>query len=95
VRVDPGRFRGPALLASLDFVRERLKEAQEGEIAITDALAAARDLELGLIEKRFFEILEGDAPEVRDLLASLEEETSAHRTRIVEAPCQVERDRCA
>ena len=93
VQVNPGRFRGPALLSSLDFVRERLKEAQAGEVSITDALAAARDLELGLIEKRFFDAVEGDGPEVRDLLATLSEETAAHRTRIVDAPCQADRSR--
>jgi len=90
VQVDPGRFRAPALLSSLDFVRERFQEAQKGEVSLAAALAAARDLELGLIEKRFFDILEGDAPEIRQLLQTLADETGAHRARILEAPCQVE-----
>jgi hypothetical protein len=90
--VDPGRFRAPALLSSLDFVRERLQEAQKGEVSLAAALAASRDLELGLIEKRFFDILEGDAPEIRQLLQTLTDETGAHRARIVEAPCQAEEE---
>jgi rubrerythrin len=92
-RVDPGRFGAPAVLSSLDLVRDRTEEAQREVISVTAALAAGLDLELGMIEKRFFDILEGDTPELTILLETLAEETRAHRTRLIEAPCQYEEDR--
>ena len=83
--VNPGRFSSQSVLASLDKVRERVAEAQGGEVALLDALSAAKDFEEELIESRYFEIFQQDAPELKDLLARLQAETLAHRRRVTAA----------
>lgn len=95
VQIGPHRFSSQAILTSLDYVRERLDEARSGSLSLKEALATSRDLEHGLIEKRFFDIIEEDGPEVQRLLQRLTDETSAHRARIDDAPCRAAEDPAA
>ncbi len=85
VQIDPGRFSAATVLSSLDLVRKRVTEAGRAEITVLDALSTAKDLEHELIEQRYFEIAEGDAPELKGLLETLAAETDEHRQRVVEA----------
>ena len=84
-QVNPGRFSASSILASLDLLRERLQEAKEGAVTEQDALATALATEDGLLESRCFEIIEGDAPEVQQILHTLAADTEAHRERLREA----------
>jgi len=93
IQVVPGRFRAAAVLTSLDYVRECLQRVQNQESTLAAALATARDLEQGLIEKRFFDIVQEDGPEVMGLLCRLSEETATHRTRLEDPPCATTGDR--
>jgi len=92
VHIAAGRFSAAAMLGSLDYVRERTAEAGKGEVSLSEALAACHDLEHAFIERRFFEIIEGDALEVKELLRLLAEETGAHRARLDEATRRAEED---
>jgi hypothetical protein len=92
VHVGPGRFSATAILTSLDYVRERLQEAKERDLPLAAALATCRDLEWGLIEKRFFDIIEEDGPEIMELLRRLSDETAAHRASLDTAPCVTPED---
>jgi len=87
VHISPGRFSATAILTSLDYVRQRLREAKESDLPLATALATCRDLEWGLIEKRFFDIVEEDGPEITELLRRLSDETAAHRASLETVPC--------
>ncbi len=82
VRVDAARFAAESIMASLDDLGGRREEAEEGELSYADALSAAIDIEDSLIERRYFEVLEDDTAELKELLRSLEAETREHRERL-------------
>jgi rubrerythrin len=84
VEINAGRFPWGSVLASIDAVRSLVAEANREKMTLVDALATARDLEHELIEKCYFEIAEGDAPELKVLLESLAEETELHRRTVEE-----------
>jgi hypothetical protein len=79
VHIRTDRFAPAAFLNSLDFIREQVQEAPNPDVSLLKALSIAYDLENGLIERRYFEVVEGDPEELRDLLQRLEAETSEHR----------------
>jgi rubrerythrin len=83
--VNPGRFESESMLASLDAVKERRAEAQTGEPSLLDALSSAKKFEDELIESRYFEIFDEDAPGLKALLRRLQAETLVHRRRVTEA----------
>ena len=85
VSVKPGRFSSQSILSSLDFTKERVAEAERGEVSLMEALSTARDLEDGLIERKYFGIFEDDGPELTKLLERLAVETEAHRRKVTEA----------
>ena len=81
VHVKPGRFSSQSILTSLDYLRDRLQEATSADISLLEALSTAADIEDALIERRYFEIIEEDAPELERLLRTLACDTEAHRLR--------------
>ncbi|TET10801.1 MAG: hypothetical protein E3J83_00055 [Candidatus Atribacteria bacterium] len=52
------------------------------DISLIKALSIARDIENGLIEKKFFEIFEGDPIELKHVLLNLAAATREHYNRI-------------
>ena len=58
------RFTKEAIKTSLKSLNNQLSEAQMQDISLIKALSTARDIENGLIEKKFFEIFEGDPIEL-------------------------------
>lgn len=83
VRVDPQRFSSTSVLASLDRVRGHLQEAVDRtDLPLVRALAVSVDLEDSLIERRYFEIVESDEPELAALLGQLAAETEDHRRKV-------------
>jgi hypothetical protein len=85
VHVNPGRFSSESILSSLDRARKRRQEAESGEPSSLEALSIAREFEDELLESRYFEVFDEDAPELKDLLKVLEAETEMHRKRATEA----------
>jgi rubrerythrin len=85
VQVTAGRFSAEAVMNSLDSVRARLEDARQGNITALDALATAAGLEDGLIEKAYFVVVEGDHPDLKQLLDTLASETTGHREKLKEA----------
>lgn len=55
------------------------------DISLTKALSIARDIENGLIEKKFFEVFEGDPIELKQVLLDLAAATREHYNRIEKA----------
>ena len=85
VQVRAGRFSVESILSSLDFAKARVAEAERGEVSLVEALSTAKNVEEGLIERRYFEIFEDDGPELMELLQRLAAETEGHRARVAAA----------
>jgi len=85
VSVNPKRFPEQAILASIDFVREQVQQARKTNVSLVDALSVSADIEGAMIERRFFDVLEGDAGELEQLLSGLAAATETHRKKLLEA----------
>jgi rubrerythrin len=85
VRVDPGRFPAAALLASLDCIREEVRRAQAPTMTLSGALSVAHELEDALIESRYYESVEGDSAELKELVERLSRELAEHRALLERA----------
>ncbi|MCZ2846270.1 MAG: hypothetical protein O2U61_07260 [Candidatus Bathyarchaeota archaeon] len=79
-----GRFKTEAIKTSLKYVKSQITKAQNKKISAKNALSVARDLENGLIEKKFFEVFEPDCREIKQVLLDLVAATSEHCNRIEE-----------
>jgi len=79
VRVDAGRFPAAALLASLDSIREEVRWARAPTMTLSGALSVAQELEDTLIESRYYEVVEGDSAELKELVERLSRELAEHR----------------
>ncbi len=79
------RFNKEAIKTSLRYLNNQLSKAQMQEMSLMKALSTARDLENGLIEKKFFEVFEGDSAELRQILLNLAAATKEHLSRIQKA----------
>jgi len=52
---------------------------------LISALVASKEIEETLLEKKFFEVFKGDAPELEILLLALEYSTKNHREIVIKA----------
>jgi hypothetical protein len=77
-----GRFKIEAIKTSLKYLKSQIAEAQNNKISAKHALSVARDLESGLIEKKFFEVFEPDCREIKEVLTDLAAATREHYNRI-------------
>ena len=79
-----GRFKEAAIKTSLEYVKSKITEAQKENISAKKALSVARDLENGLIEKKYFEIFAFDCREIKQVFLDLAAATRKHYHRIEE-----------
>lgn len=77
-----GRFKVEAIRTSLEYIKNQIAEAQNNKISNKYALSVARDIESGLIEKKFFEVFEPDCREIKQVLLDLAVATREHYNRI-------------
>ena len=77
-----GRFKTEAIETSLEYLKSQIAKAQNNKISAKNALSVARDLESGLIEKKFFEVFEPDCQEIKHVLLDLAAATREHYNRI-------------
>lgn len=78
------RFNAAALKTSTAYLNSQIERARTGDMTLKQAAGVAIDLEGSMIEKRFFEAVDGDAPELKKMLDYLEAETIAHRENLYE-----------
>jgi len=83
--VNPDRFDARTILTSLDGVKQRLREAGDRSLSLVSALSVCAEIEDSMLERRYFEIIEGDGQELRQLLESLAADTEAHRNKVQQA----------
>jgi rubrerythrin len=91
VSVNPHRFPEPAILASIDSVHEQARQVRKTNVSLVDALSISADIESLMLERRFFEVFEGDSSELKELLNRLAAATEAHRARLL-AEWEAERE---
>lgn len=82
VTFTPGRFSAPALRSSLEHAQGQVARAKQGPVPLGEALSTALDLENGLIERKFYEVFEGDDPGLANVLRRLAADTEDHRARV-------------
>lgn len=83
VYFNEGRFAAEAIKTSLTEVKKQINEAKKG-VSLIEALSAAYYFELALIEKKYFEIFEGDSVELKHVLINLSEATKIHQDKTKE-----------
>jgi rubrerythrin len=77
-----GRFKMEAIKTSLEYLKSQITEAQNNKISAKNALSVARDIENGVIEKKFFEVFEPDCREIKQVFLDLATATREHSNRI-------------
>ena len=80
-----GRFKIEAIQLFLKYTREKISEAKNQEITILNALAIGLDMENSILEKKYFEIFEGDSVELKNIFLSLATATKEHKKILKEA----------
>ena len=63
---------------SFDYLEDKLAQAKDENLSHKEALSAALDIETGMFERGYFEVFEGDDPELRKVLNQLATETERH-----------------
>lgn len=83
VYFNPDRFRSKPIEVSLDFLIDEMNKAKN--VSMQYAYSMALQIEEAMIEKKFFEVFEGDSVEVKHTLRSLAQDTEQHIEQIKEA----------
>jgi len=81
VYFNEGRFATEAIKSSLADARRQINKAKE-DLSLIGALSTAYYFEVALIEKKYFEVLEGDSVELKHTLIKLSDATKNHQERI-------------
>lgn len=66
----------------LGYVNERIAEITSAPPSLFSALSIARDIEDTIVEKHYYDVLEGDSPASRQLLAILGKTAHEHAERV-------------
>jgi rubrerythrin len=85
VRFREGRFKSDAIRLFSGYLEDTLDRARREPMPLIHALDIALDTETALIERNFFDIVEGDSVEVKRILADLSASLKDHRKRILKA----------
>ncbi|UCC94759.1 MAG: hypothetical protein JSW40_08100 [Candidatus Omnitrophota bacterium] len=78
------RFAIDTIKRSLSYIDKQLVRFEDEQLSIKDALSVAMDIEITLIESKFFQVYEADHEELKQVLRALEEAFLEHRNRLEE-----------
>jgi len=84
LRPQPGRFNARAVRLSLEYVLQRISALELERVSVLRALSVTLDLESAIIERRFFETVAEDSPQIRHILDRIREDTAGHIARVQE-----------
>ena len=73
-----GRFKIEIIEKFLGYLHEELEKAQARAVSLINALSITLYIEESLIEQRYFEVVEGDSPELKRVLLDLARDTQKH-----------------
>jgi rubrerythrin len=76
------RFKIEAVRTSLNYIANKKAETERSEIQPDKAFYISLDIENALLEKRYFEVFEGDSPTLKHTLQSLADSTKNHVARM-------------
>jgi len=79
---EEGRFSKEAIEMEASLVKDSIQKSKN--CSLIEALAAAGEIENGLIERSFFKVMPGDSNFVQDAFAKIEQDTKKHREEIQE-----------
>lgn len=79
-----GRFTPETFRTFLDYLEQRITEAERECTSLIESLSIAIDLEGAFVERGFFEIFDGDDEPVRTLLQRLTDSSAEHLRRVRE-----------
>jgi len=82
---DQKRFNIEAIKTSLAGLKDDVAKAGREAISLISALSMAYYYETALIERKFFEVFEGDSAKLKHTLLYLSEETRKHQKMVKEA----------
>jgi rubrerythrin len=78
------KIRTGAIRSSIDYIERLTEEARVGLLRMVNALSIALDLEEAVIEKKFFQVVEGDTVDIKRMLQELQDKDQDHANRIHE-----------
>lgn len=81
----PCKLRTGAIESSLEYIYSQTAEARTGRILLINALSVALDLEQAIIEKKYFEAVDGDSVEMKLILEDLAEQSKEHIAKVRKA----------
>lgn len=76
--IDRGRFNEEAVQTYVNYLGRELAKVKQGETTLLNALAATLYIEESLIERKYFDVFETDAPALKHVLLRLAAATRAH-----------------
>lgn len=76
--VDRTRFNEQAIQTYLDYLRRELAKVKQGDTTLLNALAVTLYIEESLLERKYFDVFESDAPELKQVLLNLAAATRTH-----------------
>ncbi len=82
VAVDTGRFSMLAVEAFAQKIDDLIVRVQKASVSERNVLEMALEVEDAFLEKDFFEVIENDADQLKDLLGALKKMTKDHRERV-------------
>ena len=91
VEINEDRFDLAVFQISFDYLEDKLAQAKDEDLSHKEALTIALEIETGMFERGYFEVFEGDDPELRRVLNLLAKETEKHTDSLRDA---LTRTRC-
>ena len=77
-----GRFKPGAIQTFLNYLERELAKAREQKMLLVNALSTALYIEEALIERKYFEVIEGDSAGMKHILLDLAAATENHIDRV-------------
>jgi rubrerythrin len=71
-----------AVQTSMRFINAQIVRTKRENLTAIQMLSTALDIEKAMIEKSFFDLFEGDSPEIKNTLSALATETKKHIEKI-------------
>lgn len=84
ILVDQQRFKAATIRTTTNHTEVEINAAKKANITSINALSIANAIEQSLLESKFFDIIESDSIELKQLLQNLKDETVKHARKIHE-----------
>lgn len=84
IHVNKERFKTPAIEFSKKHIEDKIKLAQAEKADILQALTISLDIEKSLLEKRYYEIYEGDSIELKYSIEEMNKSIARHIEKVEE-----------